>query len=193
MKKIILLSITAFLIVLSGCQSGSSENPKEVFTQFMNALSKKDIASAKKLATKDSEGMMDMMQMGMQNLNNDHASKMLGFTKNMEIGDAVINGDQATIAVKDKSTGESSDFLLKKESGDWKVAFDMSTLMEMANKKMQEHGMGNMNMDSMKEGVNKAMDSLRSTMPDMKDKMEHAQKMLDSAKNMMDKMNKSVK
>ena len=193
MKKIILLAITSFAIVLSGCQSGGSGNPKEVLTQFLNALAKKDVASAKKFATKDSEGMLDMMQMGMQNLNNDHANKMLELTKNMEIGDVGIKGDQATVTVKDKKSGESTDFLLKKEDGNWKVAFDMSTLMEMANKKMKEHGMGNMNMDSMKQGMNDAMDSMNAASPDMKDKMEHAKKMMDSAKNMLDKMDKNAK
>ena len=61
--------------------------------------------------------------------------------ENIEMGDAVINGDKATVPVKDKKSGETTDFALKKESGDWKVAFDKSTLMEMAQKKMKEHGM----------------------------------------------------
>ena len=39
-----------------------------------------------------------------------------------------------------------TDFTLRKESGAWKVAFDKSTLMEMAQKKMKEHG-GNMRKD----------------------------------------------
>lgn len=190
MKKFFLLGITTFVIVLSGCQSGSSGNPKEVLSQFFKALSKKDVAEAKKYATKDSDGMLNMMEMGMKmsgNMQNDHTDKMFEMMQNVEIGNPVINGDKATVTVKDKKTAENTDFVLKKEDGNWKVAFDMATLMDMANEKMKEHGMGNMDMDSMRQGMSEVMDSMNAAMPDMKDKMDHAKKMMDSAKNMMDK------
>jgi len=149
MKQIVVIIIAAFVVILPGCKTGGGGNPKEVLNHFFDALSKKDINEAKKYATKDSEGMLGMMEMGMQNMNNDHADKMLGMIQNMEMGNATITGDRATVPVKDKKTGETIDFLLKKESGDWKVAFDMGTLMEMANKKMKEHGINNMpGMDS---------------------------------------------
>lgn len=189
MKHLFLLGITAFVIVVSGCHSGGGENPKEVLSQFFKALSKKDVDQAKKYATKDSDGMLDMMAMGMKmsgDMQNDHADKMFEMMQNVEMGDAVINGNEATITVKDKKSGESTDFLLKKEDGNWKVAFDMSTLTEMGNKKLKEHGMENMNMDSMKNQMNQAMDSINSTMPALKDKM-------DSVKKMMDKMGKDQK
>src|SRR6185437_4557940 len=147
MKKIFILTVATFLIIFSGCQSAGSGNPKDILNNFFTALSKKDFDGAKKYATKDSDGMISMMQMGMENMqgmNNSHSDKMLEMINNMNMGDAVINGDNATVTVTDKKSNESTDFLLKKENGDWKVAFDMSTLMEMANKKMKEHGSGNM-------------------------------------------------
>ena len=111
---------------------------------FFDALAKKDFTAVKKYTTKDSEGMMSMMQMGMQNMG-DKSNEMINYEKeNIELGTAVIDGDKATVPVKDKKSGEITDFTLKKESGDWKVAFDKSTLMEMAQKKMKEHGMGGM-------------------------------------------------
>ena len=189
MKKFLLLGIAALVITASGCQSGSGGNPKEVLSQFFKALSKKDVDQAKKYATKDSDGMLNMMEMGMKmsgDMQNDHADKMFEMMQNVEMADPVINGDQATVTVTDKKSGESTDFLLKKEDGNWKVAFDMSTLTEMGNKKLKEHGMGNMNMDSMKNQMNQAMDSVSATMPAMKDKM-------DSVKKMMDKMGKDQK
>lgn len=93
------------------------------------------------------------------------------------MGDATITGDQATVPVKDKKSGETTDFILKKESGDWKVAFDMATLMDMANKKMKEHG--NMN-GSDSAGMNETIDSANSH---LKEKMERAQKLIDSLKD----------
>ena len=186
MKKIIVLISTALVIILSGCNSNSGD-PKEVLGHFFDAMSHKNIDEAKKYVTKDSEGMMGMMQMGMNSM--DESDNEMPLQKeNMEIGNAVITGDRATVPVKDKKTGETTDFVLKKESGAWKVAFDKSTLMEMGQKKMKEHGMGSMQgMDSMKHNMNEAMDSLNAAMPDMKDKMEHAQKMMDSARKMMEK------
>jgi len=196
MKKYLLWGATAFVMILSSCHSGEGGNPKEVLSQFFNALSKKDVTLAKKYATKDSEGMLNMMEMGMKmsgNMPNDHADKMFEMLQNVQMDDPVINGDKATINVKDKTSGENTDFVLKKEDGSWKVAFDMATLSEMANEKMKEHGMGNMDMDSMNQQMNGAMDSMNSKMPDMKDKLDHAQKMMDSARNMLDKMDKNAK
>lgn len=134
MKRILLLGIAAFAIAVSGCQSGGGGNPKEVLSQFFKALSKKDVDQAKKYATKDSDGMLNMMEMGMKmsgDMQNDHADKMFEMMQNVEMGDPVINGDQATVTVTDKKSGESTDFLLKKEDGNWKVAFDMSTLKHL--------------------------------------------------------------
>ena len=99
---------------------------------------------------------MNMIQMGMQNMG-DKSNEMINYQKeNLEVGTAVIAGDKATVPVKDKKSGETTDFTLKKESGDWKVAFDKSTLMEMAQKKMKEHGMGGMHngMNDSSESIN---------------------------------------
>jgi hypothetical protein len=169
MKKIIVLAATVSLILLSGCQSAGKGNPKEVLHQFLTALSQKDFKKAKTLATQDSDGMISMMEMGMQNMQNmdkgGHADKMMDMINNMKMGDAVIDGDKATVSVTDSKSNESTDFLLKKENGDWKVAFDMSTLMEMANKKMKEHGLnglGNMDSAQIRQRMDSAMNNMRS-------------------------------
>lgn len=144
MKKYSLLILVASVVFFSGCQTAGGGNPKDVLKHFFDSISRKDFNDAKKYATKDSEGMLSMMEMGMQSMNNEHGNKMMEMVQNVEMGDAAINGESATVNVKDKKTGESTDFLLKKEGGDWKVAFDMSTLMEMANQKMKEHALHDM-------------------------------------------------
>lgn len=182
MKKIILSALAASFLFLAGCKSGDSGDPKIVLTKFFDAISKKNIDKAKKYVTKDSEGMMSLVQMGMQNAE-DKSNEMLNYAKdNIEFGTATIEGDKATVPVKDKKSGETTDFTLKKESGDWKVAFDKSTLMEMAQKKMKEHGMGNM-----KRGMNDSIEDMSKE--DMQnidsiknDAIERAQEMMDSAK-----------
>ena len=179
MKKIILCALTSFFLLLSGCKTGEGD-PKMVLTKFFEAISKKNIDEAKKYVTKDSEGMMSLVQMGMQSAG-DKSNELLNYGKeNIEFGTATIDGDKATVPVKDKKSGETTDFTLKRESGDWKVAFDKSTLMEMAQKKMKEHGMGNM-----KKGMSDSLEGLsKEDMQDIdsikNDAMEQAQKIMDS-------------
>ena len=184
MKNIFLLIVTACVVIFAGCKSGGGD-PKTVLNHFFDALASKNIDEAKKYVTKDSEGMLGMVQMGMNNMPDSAQTKMYK-KENMDMGDAVINGDRATVPVKDKKSGEVTDFVLKKESGEWKVAFDKSTLMEMAQKKMKEH--------SMDKQMNGAMDSLHEKMKNIsKEDMEHAQKMMDSAKKLMNEMQKNAK
>lgn len=205
MKKIIVLLFAGSVLIFSGCKSGSGGgDPKEVLVHFFDAIAKKDIEGAKKYVTKDSEGMLDMVKMGMNSVP-DSANFMYG-KENMEIGDAVVDGDRATVPVKDKKSGEATDFTLKKEDGNWKVAFDKSTLMEMAQKKMHEKGINPGLLDSAglhnpmeklknlsKEDMEKAkliMDSASKMLQKMKDngQLEKGQKMLDSVSKMMEKM-----
>jgi hypothetical protein len=184
MKKIILSVVTATIIILAGCKSGGGD-PKLVLSNFFDAMLKKDFTTVKKLSTKDSESMLGMMQMAMQNMP-DTSESMKFNRENLEMGDAVINGDMATVPVKEKKSGESTDFTLKKEGGDWKVAFDKSTLMGMAQKKMKGHGMDGM----MHHGMNDSLGNLNGNpIPNVdsisKENMEKAQKMMDSANKML--------
>jgi len=113
--------------------------------------------------------------------------------ENIEVGTAVIDGDKATVPVKDKKSGETTDFTLKKESGDWKVAFDKSTLMEMAQKKMKEHGFNGMHKemnDSSGSINNRSMENIDSV---SHEDMQKAQKMIDSASKMLNAAKDSAK
>lgn len=153
MKKIfsfLLLAITMGSIS-TGCGGGGMSNasPKEVLVAFFEKLAKKDIEGATKLATKDSKSTMEMMKKGL-----DMAEKMKDQIKekddpteefkNMEVGEAKINGDVATVAVRNKKKEQEVEFPLKKEDGAWKVDFSMTTLMKMGmdekNKRAGEMG-----------------------------------------------------
>jgi len=169
MTKVLCSFLMALILTAAGCKTGGG-NPKLVLANFFDALAKKDFTAAKKYTTKDSEGLLSMMQMAMQSMG-DKSNEMAKFEKeHIELGSAVIDGDKATVPVKDKQSGETTDFTLKKESGDWKVAFDKSTLMEMAQKKMKEHGFSD-------AGHNATKDSLEG--------MRDVQKMMDSANKML--------
>ena len=165
MKKIILSVLIILGIGAIGCKSDSANDPKGVLVSFMESLAKKDIEGAKKYATKDSEAMLGMIQMGMS-MAPDSVKDKTYDKNNMEFGDAKIEGDKATVPVKDKTSGETLVYTLKKESGAWKVAFDKATMTQMGTDKAKEKGMDmndvNSGMDSaskMLEDMNKAMDT----------------------------------
>ncbi len=176
MKKLLVAFCLASVVMLMGsCNSNSGGDPKTALMAFFDAMGKKDMESVRKLTTSESKGMIDMMQMGM-NMAKDKSALAKYDKANMEIGEAVIKGDEATVIAKEKTSGESVTFSLKKQEGAWKVAFDMGSMMQMATDKMKEKGvsadslkmmmneMKNLNMDSLqkvlKEGMN-AMDSAK--------------------------------
>jgi len=194
MKKLLMATAVVAALFVSGCNSAGSNDPKVVLMNFFDALSKKDIAAARKYATADSKSMLDMMEMGMK-MGNDKDTKEDKYDKTrMEFGDPKIDGDKATIAVKDKTSGESTNFTLKKESGAWKVAFDKASMMTMGMDKMKEKGLDgitdslnsgvdqiNTNMDSLNNKVKEGMEKLNEN----KDKIEDAAKKLEEATKKM--------
>ena len=181
MKKVLLAAFAGVLIMFSSCKSGGGD-PKSVLAEFFTLLSKKDLAGARKLATADSKTMLDMMEMGMKTdskeLEKYDASKM-------EYGEAKIEGDKATVPVKEKDSGETINYVLKKEGGSWKVAFDKATIMGMATEKMNEKGV------NMSDSVAGAIEELKKLDTDsIADALKNGSKALDSAAKELEKLNK---
>lgn len=178
MKKLFAVAVILSSLFLAGCNSAGKGDPKTVLMGFFDALTKKDISGARKLATNESKNMLDMMEMGMK-MGGDKKDEGKYDKAKMEFGDAKIEGDKATVAVKEKTTGETTNFTLKKESGDWKVAFDKSSMMNMGMDKMKEKGM---DMDSLKNGMDKLknmnLDSLGDKVKEGLEKVEDATKKL---------------
>ena len=181
MKKILLAIVLLSTVSFFGCKSGGGD-PKAVLGQFFTALSKDDMEGARKLATKDSKQMIDFMEMGMK-MGKDKKESDKFKPDNMEIGEAKIDGDKAVVPVKEKTTGETLNYNLKKEDGGWKVAFDKASVMSMGKDKMDEKGINaadsinaamdklkDINIDSLKDGMKKGMDALDTLKKAMKDK-----------------------
>ncbi len=185
MKKLLVVLFAFLALYISSCKSGGSD-PKTVLTSFFDAMGKKDIAAARKLATADSKAMFDLMEMGMKMKDNtmeDKTDEQFDKSK-MEMGEAKIDGDRATVNVKEKKSGEAVDFVLKKEGGEWKVAMDMATMMSMGAEKMKEK---NMNDEQMGD-LNEKMEKFKNMSPDsLKMMMDKGMQALDSLKNVMDK------
>jgi len=175
MKKLVVaFSLASVVMLMGNCNSSSSSggDPKATLLAFFDAMGKKDMESVRKLTTSESKGMIDMMQMGMSMAKDNTASANYDKT-NMEIGEAVVNGDEATVIAKEKTSGESITFTLKKQEGAWKVAFDTGSMMQMATDKMKEKGV--------------SADSLKMMMNEMKDlNLDSLQKVLKEGINAMD-------
>lgn len=192
MKKLFIFFSGFTFLILTACNTSQTpkEDPKIVLTHFLTALSQKDMVKVKKYVTKDSEGMVNMMQMSFKNMESSEASNQFDPSQ-MEIGEAMINGDgnEAQVPVSQKNSDEKMNFILQKENGAWKVAFNFETLRRMAKEKMEEKGINPGNLDSMmknvpKEEIEKAQKLLDSIGQNMKgisrDHLEEAKKMLDS-------------
>ena len=197
MNSIFAVAVTA--LIITGCKGkdGVADNTKAVLVAFFERMAKKDLEGAAKLATKDSKSTMDMMKKAM-----DMAEKMKGTEKteedpaedfkNMVVGDAKIDGSNATVSVTNKKKNETVDFPLKKEDGSWKVDFSMGTLMKMGMDKAKEDGteinpedidkMKDFNMDSLKKGFETIDSALKSMDPKQMDQMKDAMKELEKMK-----------
>jgi hypothetical protein len=172
MKKII--SIVVVAIVLIGCKSNDKiEPPKKVFSSFAEALSKKDLAKARELCTNDSKTVIDFLEKKSGNMK---VSSMDKFdTSKVTFGEVVIDGDDAKMPIKDKESGVTIDFPLKKEDGVWKVAFDMKSLFDMSMETLNDPKLNipagkldslmkqfkSVNLDSLEKEMGRSEDTVR--------------------------------
>lgn len=160
MKKVVMAAFTGLFILMMSCKSGGGD-PKIVLTDFFTALSKNDMVKARSLSTSDSKSLLDMMEMAMKTDANE-TEKFNPAT--MQFGEAKIEGDKATVPVKETTSGETMNYTLKKEEGSWKVAFDKNSLMTMGMEKMKERGMTDSLTNVLDELKNIDTDSLKATM-----------------------------
>jgi hypothetical protein len=178
MKKLVFSICAGLMLTIVACKSGpSSSDPKATLIGFFKAMSNKDLKGARKFATKESESMLSMLEMAMKTAENMKSKEMEEDMKydeaNMTFGETRIDGDKAIVPVTDKKKNETSDFILKKEDGAWKVAFDKASMAEMAGKKMQEDGQ-----DVSIDSLNQALEQLNSD--SLSQKMQESMKALDS-------------
>ena len=185
MKKVFLLLSLAISIAMVSCNTkDSGGDPTKVLALFFDAMQKNDFAKAKEFATPESKPTFALMELARNGGKNNIAKYD---TSKVEFGTAIINGDNAKVPIKEKTNGESVNFPMKKINGEWKVAFDANSLMELATDKMKEKNI-NLN-DSLGGLLNKMkglnVDSMQKTlmkqMKDSKIDMDSLQKEMDKA------------
>lgn len=194
MKRLLSISLFAATLALfmTGCKDkdkAAGGDPKTVLTAFFERMAKKDLDGAAKFCTKDSKGTIDMMKKAVE------AAEKMGATdkkddgtedfKDMVVGDAKIDGDNATVSVTNKKKNETVEFPLKKEGGDWKVDFTMGTLMKMGMDAQKDKG----------EDLFKTDDSDTTNLKDVEDlfNSDTLKEKLNEAKEALDKLKDELK
>jgi hypothetical protein len=143
MKKYLGLLLMIFYLMLGGCQSEVNSDPETVLHTFFDAMAKGNISEARQYATSDSKSLLDMMETISKFDSTSSIETSRYLSENVEFGKAKIVGDEATIAIKNKKDEEKLEFILRKEKGIWKVAFDINTILTIGMQKMREKGIQN--------------------------------------------------
>lgn len=120
----LVVALMALALVAAAC-GGAGSSPTATAKAFYEAVKAKDAAGIKNTMSKGSLEMMEKFAK-MQNKSLDEALKEPSGSNppaSFESKDEVINGDTATLQVKDeKGNWESIPFV--KEDGKWKIALD---------------------------------------------------------------------
>src|SRR5690606_29942801 len=129
--------------------------------------------------------MLDMMEKGMNEAEKNGTEEISNDFNmaDLTIGEAVIDGDKATVPVTEKNSNETINYTMKKESGEWKVAFDKNSLMNTATEKLNEKGM---DFNSLSDSLSVGMEKLKEIdLDSLKDAMNEGMKSLDSLKEVL--------
>ena len=180
MKSTIAAIFISCLLILNGCNS-ETQKPEIVVESFFDALSKQDFETAKELSTKKSESVLDMISLAANFQLQKMDSSMFDKSR-LQFGIPKIEGDSAIVEVSIKNSSEFIPLKLKKEDGDWKVAFDAETLMKIGLDKIKTEGRKNgQQLDKQLESIqNLPLDSLKGELQNSLQKLDSVQKTLDN-------------
>ena len=122
-KLAVLPAILALALVGVGC-GGGEDSPEDVVDSFYSALSDGDAGEiCGLLSDSAAEGAAegeDSCEAGVQKgIDSGEAEEALGVADQVEIGEAKVDGDNATVTVTHE--GEEAEVPLVKEDGEWKI------------------------------------------------------------------------
>jgi hypothetical protein len=117
----------AVVMAASACSLLRGSSPTATFKSFFDASKKKDVPAMKKALSKGTLDMFDKIAKEqnkttddlLKDIDKEDKSEKLPETRNEK-----INGDTATLEVKNEKTGKWDTLPFAKENGDWKIALD---------------------------------------------------------------------
>lgn len=135
--KTIIFALLA--LTLAACGAAQKEkSPTETLKTFIEASKNKDVETIKKSLSKKSLELLEQTAKE-QNTTADELLKKNNAAPLKEMPETrneKIEGDTATVEVKDKTSGNYETIPFVKEDGDWKIALDV--FMQNVMKKMNE-------------------------------------------------------
>ena len=120
-------ALAVIVLVVSACSLLSGSSPTATFKKFFEASKKKDVAGIRKTLSKGSLEMFDKIAKEqnkttddmLKDVDKDSKSEAMPETRNEK-----IDGDSATLEVKNEKTGKWDSLPFVKENGEWKIALD---------------------------------------------------------------------
>lgn len=170
--------VVCLLILLGiGCQQ-SGNDPTKTLNAFSQALKNNDIATARKLATPESDKTITLIEQGMKSQTQNPI--WLPILAEEYTSDQVrIQDDVATVTLHHAEKKEDFEVELKKIGDEWKVDFELNTLFRLMLKKLN------------KKGAEKAI-SLDQTLTELQHiNLKQVEKDLDNSKQKVDSVKKS--
>lgn len=136
MKRLSVFAVSLSLCALTftGCTKRS--DPKDVSVKFLSAIQRADYTEAKNYATEDSKAMLDALASFQKMLPESSQEKIKHekfVVRHVETGDSFA---VVTYASDIDTTGKV--LKLKKEHGEWKVAFTKETILPELDKPLNE-------------------------------------------------------
>ena len=122
-----LCAALAVILAVSACSLLNRSTPTATFKAFYEASNKKDVAAMKKTLSK---GTMDMFDKLAKEQNKTTDEMLKSFDKEdknqkmPETRNEKIDGDTATLEVKNDKTNKWDTLPFVKENGEWKIALD---------------------------------------------------------------------
>jgi Domain of unknown function (DUF4878) len=121
------VALAVLVLAVSACSLLGGSSPTATFKKFFEASKKKDVAGIRKTLSKGSLEMFDKVakEQGkttddmLKDVDKDSKSEAMPETRNEK-----IDGNTATLEVKNEKTGKWDSLPFVKEDGEWKIAFD---------------------------------------------------------------------
>ncbi len=167
--------ILLITLLFPACRAEESNGPGAVLTSFFELLSKKDVDGAARLTTEDGQYAIAMVRKGIEwsekLRDTESDAESADAFSNLKIGEAVIEGNTASVPVSLKSEKKVlTNFRLIKIAGYWKVALTMENLAALGQRKP-------------KNDADVIMDSIHNLNPQ---DIQHSKELADSILRNMD-------
>lgn len=145
----ILLFAACLLCFVYSCNTNKNDTdgPKKAMSKFLTAMENNNFEEAKEYATEDSQDFLEMIDKDDNNTGNAYKDKKFDITT------VETHGDDANVGVRFKGN-TALNFHLKKQQGQWKVAFNLNAMLDMVKDLMKKEG------TDIEKDVKKALDSI---------------------------------